>query len=45
MRTGVDVTAIEPRGGGHRGRIANGERMTFERVVSNMDSVPHLPAS
>ncbi|UWQ22071.1 NAD(P)/FAD-dependent oxidoreductase [Jannaschia sp. W003] len=39
-RTGVDVEGIELEGGRAAAvRLASGERMAFDRIVSNMDSV------
>ncbi|WP_281827297.1 phytoene desaturase family protein [Jannaschia rubra] len=39
IRTGADVTAIETEGRRATAVVAGGERMAFDRVVSNMDSV------
>ncbi|PRY93085.1 phytoene desaturase [Hasllibacter halocynthiae] len=38
-RTGVDVTGIDVEDGRAVGVVADGERMRFDKVVSNMDSV------
>ena len=38
-RTGVDVTGIEVEDGRAVAVVADGERMRFDKVVSNMDSV------
>ncbi len=38
-RTGVDVSSIEVEGGRAVAVVADGERLPFDRVVSNMDSV------
>ncbi|MEM8851759.1 MAG: phytoene desaturase family protein [Pseudomonadota bacterium] len=38
-RTGVDVSKIELQGGRAAAIVADGERMVFDKVVSNMDSV------
>ena len=38
-RTGVDVTGIEVEGGRATAVVADGERLRFDKVVSNMDSV------
>ncbi|CUH40458.1 Diapolycopene oxygenase [Jannaschia seosinensis] len=38
-RTGVDVSSIEVENGRAMAVIADGERMVFDKVVSNMDSV------
>ncbi|MEM7642504.1 MAG: phytoene desaturase family protein [Pseudomonadota bacterium] len=38
-RTGVDVSKIELQGGRAAAIVADGERMVFNKVVSNMDSV------
>ncbi len=39
IRTGVDVERIETEGKRATAIVAGGERMVFDRVVSNMDSV------
>lgn len=40
FRTGVDVTRIDTEGGRAKAIVtAEGERMAFDRIVSNMDSV------
>ncbi|EKE43824.1 hypothetical protein OCGS_2158 [Oceaniovalibus guishaninsula JLT2003] len=38
-RTGVDVSAIEVENGRAVAVVADGERIVFDRIVSNMDSV------
>ncbi len=38
-RTGVDVSKIEMQGGRAAAIVANGERIVFDKIVSNMDSV------
>ena len=38
-RTGVDVTSIEVEDGRATAVVADGERLRFDKVVSNMDSV------